>query len=166
MKKSLMAVVVSTIATTLALVFFAYDYWQDHQELKQADKAVYQYIKAAVEGDDDLYRKVTVKDAHGILETGHHAFPNNAKNMKERYFIKRFDHDFKDNTLYYYIEYYSPAHDMKYADNLEMIKDQDGKWKSDSLLGIDGRVMKDRIKGHEKDGVIVHSYKEGENVER
>jgi len=166
MKKSLIAVVASITATTLALVFFAFDFWQEHKEIIQADKAVYQYIKASVEGDDDLYKKVTVRSAHGILEKGHHAFPNNAKDMGERYFIKRFSHDLKDNKLYYYIEYYSPAHDTKYADNLEMIKDQDGNWKSDSLLGIEGRVMKAKIKGHEKDGVIVHSYKEGEKVER
>lgn len=164
MMKLLWAAILAVAVTPF--IFFAYDHWQEQKELEKADYAVHQYIKAMAEGSDKALRPVLVKKEQPLLDDTYHAFPGNAKKMGNRYAMKRFSNDFDKGELYYYIEYYHPANNEVYADNLKMVKDSDGKWKSTSLTGILEDTMRYYIKGHEKEGVLVHSYKrEGVIVE-
>ena len=128
-------------------------------EVEKADAAVYKYIVASVEADDDLRKTVLVNREHDLLTEGSHLYPDTANKMGERYTIKRFDY-YKDiNRIYYYIEYYHPTNQLKYAKNLLMVKEK-GHWKSSSLPGIPSGQMKAAIAGHESEGILVHDYKE------
>ncbi|MED4116575.1 hypothetical protein P4661_27445 [Priestia megaterium] len=128
-------------------------------EVERADKAVYTWIVSAVEGDDRLRKTVLVKYDQDLLEIGKPLYPNTLKDMGERYTIKRFDHLKESDRIYYYIEYYHPTNQLKYAKNLLMVK-EDGYWKSSSLNGIPSGAMKAAIAGYEDQGVLVHEYKE------
>jgi hypothetical protein len=147
------------------LSFFFYDrISQKHEDLNNADQAVYQYIKASVEGNDHLFEKVLVPSAQGVLQKGYYAHPGLAKKMGNRYVIKRFPNHYNENKLYYHIEFYHALNEKYYGENLLMVKGKDGKWKSTYLGGISSDEMKQAIAGHEKEGFLVHTYKEGENV--
>ena len=157
-----MKLVMSAMLAVIVFPLFTgiYDYFQEQKDMNQADKAVTLFIKASAEGSDKLKRKVLMKDAQGILDDSYHAFPGNAKKMGNRYAFKRFANDYdKKHVLYYYIEYYHPANDTVYADNIKMVKDTDGKWKSTTLTGLREETMRSYIEGHEQEGVLVHSYK-------
>lgn len=155
MKKILVAVIL-TIAATLIFGFIS----QTPKTVLEADKAVYTFIKASVEADHPLRKTVLVKRDQDILDDSQVLYPGDAKKMGGRYFIKRFDHMINENKIYYYIEYYFPNNERDYAMNLLMVKGADGKWRSSSLTGITSDDMRAAIAGHEKDGVIVHEYKE------
>jgi hypothetical protein len=145
-------------------IFFYNQITLKHEDLKNADEEVYQYIKASVEGNDQLFKKVLVPSAQGVLQEGYYAHPGLAKKMGNRYLIKRFPNHYDENKLYYHIEFYHAINEKYYGENLLMVKGEDGKWKSTLLGGISADEMKHAIAGHEKEGVLVHTYKEGENV--
>lgn len=160
-----MKIVLPIFIVITSLSFFFYDrISQRNEDINKADKAVYQYIEASVEGNDQLFKKVLVKSAQGVLQEGYHAHPGLAKKMGNRYVIKRFPDPLNENKLYYYIEFYHSINQKSYAQNLLMVKGEDGKWKSTSLTGISAKEMKNAIAGYEKEGVLVHTYKEGEKV--
>lgn len=160
MRKSLIAVIIGLVIAAILLTSCS------SSDMKEADQAVYTYIKASVEGDDDLYKTVVVKEAQTSLEPHYHAFPGLAKEMNNHYTIKRFSHQLTQNKLYYYIDYYHPKNKQTYAYNLLMVKDSSGKWKSTTLTGISSSKMKKSIKGYEKQGVLVHTYKERKKDEK
>lgn len=136
---------------------------EDKKEIEKADQAVYDFMVAQVEGDDELFKKVLVKDAQGILEDGHHAHPGAAKKMGERYEIKRYDNHFEEDKLYYYIKFYRPVNEEMDYRNVLMVKDKDGNWKSTELMGLDRDEMKAAM-GDEKP-VMVHEMKGEEGNE-
>lgn len=160
MRKGPIVMIIGLIITIILLTSCSK---QTSNEVNKADQTVYTYIKASLEGDDDLYKTVLVKDAQSSLEPHYLAFPNLTKKMKNRYIIKRFSHHLSENKLYYYIEYYHPENKQNYAYNLLMIKDAKGNWKSTSITGISSKEMKSAIKGYENEGVLVHSYNKERN---
>lgn len=137
---------------------------QKNDDLNNADKAVYEYITASVEGNDQLFKKVLVPRAQRTLQKGYFAHPGLAKKMGNRYVIKRFPNHLDENKLYYYIEFYHAVNDKYYAENLLMVKEKNGNWKSTTLGGIPAKEMKNAIAGHENEGLLVHTYEEGEDV--
>jgi hypothetical protein len=157
--------VLTILFTLFSFSFFFYDLLsQKNAELKNADKAVYEYITASVEGNDQLFKKVLLPSAQGALQAGYYAHPGLAKKMGNRYLIKRFPNHLDEKKLYYRIEFYHAINEKYYAQNLLMIKEKNGHWKSTTLGGISAREMKNAIAGHENEGVLVHTYKEGEDV--
>jgi hypothetical protein len=146
-----------------SLSYFFYDRISQKIDTNHADQAVYEYIKASVEGNDQLFKKVLVHSAQGVLQNGYYAHPGLAKKMGNRYVIERFPNYYNENKLYYHIEFYHALNDKYYGENLLMVK-ENGKWKSTYLGGISANEMKTAIAGHENEGVLVHTYKEGENV--
>jgi len=172
MKKILLATVTTAVAVSLFFIIFILPTTvtdvsneppkqekKKETDVERADKAVYTWIASAVEGDDNMRQKVLVKRDQDLLELGEPLYPNTLKYMGERYTIKRFDHLKDSGRIYYYIEYYHPTNQLKYAKNLLMVK-EDGQWKSNSLSGIPSGAMKAAIAGYEDKGVLVHQYKE------
>lgn len=136
---------------------------EEEKDIKKADEAVYDFIVAHVEGDDDLFKEVLMEDAQGILEDGHHAHPGISEEMGERYEIKRYENHLKDGKLYYYIKFYRPVNGEMDHRNVLMVKDQDGEWRSTTLMGIDRDKMRSAMGDEEP--TVVHKMKGDEGDE-
>ncbi|MFS0890946.1 hypothetical protein [Peribacillus frigoritolerans] len=131
---------------------------EDKKEIEKADQAVYDFIVAQVEGDHELFKKVLMEDAQGVLIDDRHANPDFEEKMGERYEVKRYDSHYNENKLYYYIKFFRPNHDELDYMNVLMVKDDDGNWKSTDIRGIERDEMREAMGDEEP--VTVHEMKE------
>lgn len=130
-------------------------------DVKAADDLALQYVHAAVEGNDELFRKIlSPSDSHyKILEKNYHANPGFIEKMGERYSIYRFEKEpTKQGSLHYIVVYYMANHDGDAKDYLEMKKEK-GEWKIRELKAEEAEQKVE----NPKDGVYIHKYvREGE----
>ncbi|WIY59027.1 hypothetical protein [Bacillus arachidis] len=102
---------------------------QKERDIKEADKAAVEYLKAYIEMDtkklNDLhYEKYSFMN-EGVRN------PGISKDMKNRYDVFRYDLQEDENEYYYRIKFYHPVEQAQMGLYLRMIKDKkDGKWKN------------------------------------
>lgn len=102
---------------------------QKERDMKEADKAAVEYLKAYIEMDsnkinDLLYKKFDL----GKNEIMH---PGISKEMKERYDLYRYDLQEGEDEFYYRIKFYDPVEKAQMGLYLRIVKDKkDAKWKN------------------------------------
>lgn len=135
------------------------------KETEAANQVVMDYIIASVEGNHGLYNQILIKEEKdklkesNVLKEDHHAHPGLAKEMGDRYLIRRWDHRLQDGELYYAVKYYHPKNNKWYGENLKLIQ-VNSEWKVTDISGIDEEDMRKAVEGVEY--VTVHESREGE----
>ncbi|MGY1465743.1 hypothetical protein ACW4EZ_31450 (plasmid) [Bacillus toyonensis] len=102
---------------------------QKERDMKEADKAAMDYVRAYIEMDsnkinDLLYKKYDLgKDE--VMN------PGASKGMKERYDLYRYDLKEGGNEYYYRVKYFDSVENAQMGRKLRMVKDEkDKKWKN------------------------------------
>lgn len=102
---------------------------QKERDMKEADKAVIDYVNAEIEVDYDKLAQLLyepLKDGDSGVK-----HPGASKDMGKRYDLYRYDLGEGKDELYYFIKYYDPVQETKKNLELKMVKDEkDGKWKN------------------------------------
>lgn len=102
---------------------------QKERDMKEADKAAMQYVKAYIEMDTKKLNNLQYKK-YKFMEEGVRN-PNISQEMKERYDLFRYDLKEDKNEYYYRVKYYDPVEQAQMGLYLRMVKDEkDGKWKN------------------------------------
>lgn len=102
---------------------------QKERDMKEADKAAMEYVRAYIEMDSNKINDLSYKKYDlGKDEIMH---PGASKGMKERYDLYRYDLKENENEYYYRVKYFDPVENAQMGIKLKMIKDKkDGKWKN------------------------------------
>lgn len=102
---------------------------QKERDMKEADKAAMEYVKAYIEMDTKKLNDLQYKK-YKFMEEGVRN-PNISQEMKERYDLFRYDLKEDKNEYYYRVKYYDPVEQAQMGLYLRMVKDEkDGKWKN------------------------------------
>lgn len=102
---------------------------QKERDMKEADKAAIEYVKAYIEMDTKKLNDLQYKK-YKFMEEGVRN-PNISQEMKERYDLFRYDLKEDKNEYYYRVKYYDPVEQAQMGLYLRMVKDEkDGKWKN------------------------------------
>ncbi|MBC6975122.1 MULTISPECIES: hypothetical protein [Bacillus] len=125
---------------------------QKERDMKEADKAAVEYLKAYIEMDTKKLNDLQYKKYDFGEEGINH--PGISKEMRKRYDVDRYDLQEKASEYYYRIKYYDPVKETQRGLYLRMVKDEkDGKWKNyewawdlnNSLNSIVGSVKPVRV---------------------
>lgn len=102
---------------------------QKERDMKEADKAAMEYVRAYIEMDSNKINDLSYKKYDlGKDEIMH---PDASKGMKERYDLYRYDLKESKNEYYYRVKYFDPVENAQMGIKLKMVKDKkDGKWKN------------------------------------
>lgn len=102
---------------------------QKERDMKEADKAAMEYVKAYIEMDTKKLNDLQYKK-YKFMEEGVRN-PNISQEMKERYDLFRYELKEDKNEYYYRVKYYDPVEQAQMGLYLRMVKDEkDGKWKN------------------------------------
>lgn len=102
---------------------------QKERDMKEADKAAMNYVRAYIEMDTKKLNDLQYKK-YKFMEEGVRN-PNISQEMKERYDLFRYDLKEDKNEYYYRVKYYDPVEQAQMGLYLRMVKDEkDGKWKN------------------------------------
>ncbi|QHV47598.1 hypothetical protein C1N66_31875 (plasmid) [Bacillus cereus] len=102
---------------------------QKERDMKEADKAAMEYVRAYIEMDTKKLNDLQYKK-YKFMEEGVRN-PNISQEMKERYDLLRYDLKEDKNEYYYRVKYYDPVEQAQMGLYLKMVKDEkDGKWKN------------------------------------
>lgn len=102
---------------------------QKERDMKEADKAAMEYVRAYIEMDTKKLNNLQYKK-YKFMEEGIRN-PNISQEMKERYDLYRYDLKEDKNEYYYRVKYYDPVEQAQMGLYLRMVKDEkDEKWKN------------------------------------
>lgn len=102
---------------------------QKERDMKEADKAAMEYVRAYIEMDTKKLNNLQYKK-YKFMEEGIRN-PNISQEMKERYDLYRYDLKEDKNEYYYRVKYYDPVEQAQMGLYLRMVKDEkDKKWKN------------------------------------
>lgn len=102
---------------------------QKEREMKEADKAAMEYLRAYIDVDtvklnELLYKKNKFYEEHVVN-------PGASKQLNNRFDLDRYDLDEGKKEYYYHIRYYHPVEERQRGMDLKIVKDEkDGKWKN------------------------------------
>lgn len=102
---------------------------QKEKDMKEADKAAIEYLRAFVEMDtkklNDLQYKKFDFGEDKVFN------PGASKKMNNRFDLERYDLNEGKNEYYYHAKYYHPEEERQRGFDLKIVKDEkDGKWKN------------------------------------
>jgi hypothetical protein len=102
---------------------------QKERDIKEADKAAMDYVRAYIEMDRKKLNELQYKKFDFGEDRIKH--PGASKEMKERYDLYRFDLKEGENEYYYRVKYFDPVENAQMGMKLKVVKDEkDGKWKN------------------------------------
>lgn len=102
---------------------------QKERDMKEADKAAMEYVKAYIDVDTKKLNDLQYK-TYEFMKPGVRN-PSMSQQMKERYDLERYDLKEGKQEYYYHVKYYDPAEGAQRGLDLKMVKDEkDGKWKN------------------------------------
>ena len=102
---------------------------QKERDMKEADKAAVEYLKAYIEMDRKKLNELQYKK----YDFGEDRVknPGISKEMKERYDLYRYDLQEDEDEFYYRIKFYDPVEKAQMGLYLRVVKDKkDNKWKN------------------------------------
>lgn len=125
---------------------------QKERDMKEADKAAMEYVRAYIEMDakklnEFQYKKFNFGDDEVVN-------PGFGEKLKDRYDLDRYDLKEKENEYYYHVRYYHPVDEAQRGMDLRIVKDEkDNKWKnyewawgnSNSVSAIAGSIKPTRV---------------------
>lgn len=99
-------------------------------DIKAADKAALEYMKAYIELDNKKMNELHINE-YEFLKEYNVTYPGASDKLNGRYELFRYDLEEGSNEFYYKARYYHPGTGGKSSVELKMIKDKkDGKWKN------------------------------------
>ncbi|HDR4948309.1 TPA: hypothetical protein QCR51_004897 [Bacillus cereus] len=99
-------------------------------DMKAADKAAFEYMKAYIDLDNDKMNDLHI-NKYEFLPGEKVTYPGASDKLKDRYELFRYDLNEGANEYYYKARYYHPATGGRSSVELRMMKDKkDGKWKN------------------------------------
>ena len=102
---------------------------QKERDIKEADKAAMDYVRAYIEMDRKKLNELQYKEFDFGEDRIKH--PGASKGMKERYDLYRFDLKEGENEYYYRVKYFDPVENAQMGMKLKVVKDEkDRKWKN------------------------------------
>ncbi|EJR63847.1 hypothetical protein IK5_05826 [Bacillus cereus VD154] len=102
---------------------------QKERDMKEADKAVMDYVKAYIEVDSGKLAAF-VYEPFDFVDSGVR-HPGASQGMGGRYDLYRYDLEEGENEFYYGVKFFDPVEDGPVGMELKMVKDEkDGKWKN------------------------------------
>ncbi len=102
---------------------------QKERDIKEADKAVMDYVKAEIEVDYGKLATLVYEPLKDEDRSVRH--PGASKGMQNRYDLYRYDLEEGKNELYYAVKFYDPVKNGTVKIELKMVKDKkDDKWKN------------------------------------
>ncbi|SEP33330.1 hypothetical protein [Paenibacillus sp. OK076] len=128
-------------------------------DVKSADAQALAYIKASVEGDDDLFKTLLQPDQshYEILKEGRHNSPGAFERIGKKYSIYRYNKEPNEHgELYYKVSYYRENHQKYFSDLLRMSK-ENNQW---MIREIDENDMLKNISNPDE-FITVHKSSEG-----
>ncbi|MGQ4286627.1 hypothetical protein ACS4JF_18935 [Bacillus thuringiensis] len=101
---------------------------QKERDMKAADKAAMEYVRAYIEMDSVKLESLFYKP----FKMGEgNSYPGASKDMRERYDLYRYDLKEEKKEYFYQVQYYHPVKETKSTMELRIVKDEkDGKWKN------------------------------------
>ncbi|MEB9822149.1 hypothetical protein P4K54_24080 [Bacillus cereus] len=102
---------------------------QKERDMKEADKAAMDYVKAYIEMDSKKLNELQYEKYDFMNNEVRN--PNKSQGMKERYDLYRYDLKENENEYYYRVKYFDPVENAQMGMKLKMVKDKkDEKWKN------------------------------------
>lgn len=130
---------------------------QKERDIKEADKAAMDYVRAYIEMDRKKLNELQYKK----FDFGEDRIknPGISEKMKERYDLYRYDLQEGETEYYYRVKYFDPVENAQMGIKMKIVKDEkDGKWKNYEW-NWDGHNSLDSIVGSTKP---VHVHKWGQ----